>query len=90
MNVREKKAFCRMHATPERTADVASSPAGDRTSVAESVKLETAHVDVADLCESMIDRIVIMPPTCASCGGIFGPKVSESPHRAIEVLTLAG
>jgi hypothetical protein len=71
--IRDGKAFCRLHASPERVADVVAATPG--ASVAEEVKTDTAHVDVADLCEAMIDKIVMMPPTCVSCGGIFGAKV---------------
>ncbi len=71
--IREGKAFCRLHAVAERVADVVAAVPGE--SMAVSAKLDTAHVDVSELCDAMIDRIVMMPPTCVACGGIFGPKV---------------
>jgi hypothetical protein len=74
VHLREGKVYCRLHASEERSAD-ASNAASMRTSLAESAKLDTAHVDVGELCEAMIDKIVMMPPTCVACGGTFGLKV---------------
>lgn len=70
---RDGKVFCRLHSAGERSADVVSSPAG--ASLVASALEDTAQVDVADICEAMIDKIVMMPPTCAACGGLFSIKV---------------
>ncbi len=72
VTVRDGKLYCRAHSGGDRRADADSSLS---TSLAESAKMDTAHVDVADLCETMIDKIVMMPPTCVACGGTFSIKV---------------